>query len=620
MTGTDRLLDHLSQPALDLLPVAVFIASVANGAIIRHNRRAAELCFRHDLTPRPLWECLHAVGTDGAPLMAAADPIAIALKHGHRLHDVEAVLDTARTRIPVSVSIEPIQEGPEPPVATLTLCHPITRWKDAATALRRSEQRLTLALSAGRLGDWEFDLDTRGLTASAQCKANHGFTASDDLEFETHIVSMIDPEHREAFRAAIDGAIESGGAFEIEVPHRWSDGSRHWLLVAGRVIDPTRMVGVSLDVTARRHTEQALRDSEERFRALANNIAQLAWMADETGSIFWYNRRWLEYTGRTLEEMQGWGWQKVHHPDHVQAVVDKLRRCFKTGETWEDTFPLRGSDGTYRWFLSRAVPIRAKDGRVIRWFGTNTDVTEQRRTEEALVVADRSKDEFLALLAHELRGPLAAILTAVRLLQRTGPAAPELQKLRDIILRQTLQLSTLVDDVLDVGRIINGKLRINREVADLKTIVRQAIETCSPLIERRRHRLDTVLPDSPLCVNVDAGRIVQVVCNLLNNAAKYMRDGGRIELAVCEREAAAVITVRDEGIGIAPDMLGRIFHRFVQIDSSKDRTEGGLGIGLALVKAIVDLHGGTVEAYSEGIGTGSEFTVRLPAPAVPTRA
>jgi signal transduction histidine kinase len=175
-----------------------------------------------------------------------------------------------------------------------------------------------------------------------------------------------------------------------------------------------------------------------------------------------------------------------------------------------------------------------------------------------------------------------------------------------------LQLTRLVEDLLDIGRIINGKLRLDHHRAELNAIVKQAIEASTSMIEKRRHTLRVSLTASPVYVNVDAARIVQVVGNLLNNAAKYMQEGGRIDLTAAESERMAVIRVRDEGVGISPDMLERIFHRFVQIDSSGHRAQGGLGIGLALVRAIVELHGGTVEARSEGIGKGSEFTVRLP--------
>jgi signal transduction histidine kinase len=269
--------------------------------------------------------------------------------------------------------------------------------------------------------------------------------------------------------------------------------------------------------------------------------------------------------------------------------------------------PHRWPDGSRHWLL---IAGRVLDPGCM--VGVTLDVTERRGAAEALIAADRGKDEFLAVLGHELRNPIAPILTAVTLLQKKGPADRELQKLRTTILRQTLQMSKLVDDLLDVGRIINGKLRLERRVVDLNAVVAQAIETCAPLIEQQRHTLLVTRADVPLHVDADYERMVQVVCNLLNNAAKYMADGGRIELSVHARDGHGVIRVRDEGVGLSPEMLGRIFHQFVQIDSSTCLSQGGLGVGLSIVRAIVELHGGTVEARSDGVDTGAEFTVTLP--------
>ncbi|MGH9373932.1 MAG: PAS domain-containing sensor histidine kinase, partial [Vicinamibacterales bacterium] len=608
--------EMLSEATLDLLPAPAFLTAVPGGSILRCNRRASALCGRPSSPAgTPLPELLHAVATDGTQTVGGPDPVRTALYHGARLEDAECTLDRANGPIAVSISIEPVSGADGRIVAALTVCHPIGRWSrthHAAVFRRRSEERLTLALSAGKLGAWEFDLDTRLLSASAQCKANHGLPPDADLQLATQLIPAIDEQHRDRFQRAIDGAIEEQAGFEIEVPHRWPDGTAHWLLVAGRVIDPTCMVGVSLDITERRRIEQALRDSEERLRTLADNMAQLAWMADEDGWIFWYNRRWFEYTGTTLDDMEGWGWQAVHHPDHVDRVVAKIRQCFETGEVWEDTFPLRRKDGAYRWFLSRALPIRDDRGVITRWFGTNTDVTEQRRAEEELLEADRRKDEFLAVLGHELRTPLAAILTAGRILQVQGAPDPSLQRFRDTIVRQTLQLTKLVDDLLDVGRITAGKLRLDNARVELNAVVKQAAETCAPLIEQRRHSLHVRFSEGPVFLHADEARLVQVVDNLLHNAAKYMWEGGRIELIASEEAGAAVIRVRDEGVGIAEEMLTRIFQRFVQVGSSGYRADGGLGIGLSLVKALVEMHGGSVGASSEGIGKGSEFVVRLP--------
>jgi signal transduction histidine kinase len=259
-----------------------------------------------------------------------------------------------------------------------------------------------------------------------------------------------------------------------------------------------------------------------------------------------------------------------------------------------------------------ARPLYDALGRFVGAVDLFTDITERRQAEEQLRDSDRRKDEFLAVLAHELRNPLAPIITAVKLLQAKGPKQPTLQKLRDTILRQTLQLSSLVDDLLDVGRITAGKLRLDKSRVDLRDVVTQAVEVSSALVERRGHTLRVQLPDRPVYLEADAARLVQVAGNLLSNAAKYMRDGGHIDIVVREESGMGVVSVRDQGVGISPEMLDRIFDRFVQVGASEYRSEGGLGIGLSIVKALVELHDGTIEAHSAGIGKGSEFTFRVP--------
>jgi signal transduction histidine kinase len=216
------------------------------------------------------------------------------------------------------------------------------------------------------------------------------------------------------------------------------------------------------------------------------------------------------------------------------------------------------------------------------------------------------------VLAHELRGPIAPIVTAARILQEIGPSEPRLVKNRETILRQARRLASLVDDLLDVGRIREGKLKIERRRVELNSVLQNAAETCAPVIERRRHALHVHPAARPIYVDADEGRLVQVFCNLLSNAAKYMREGGRIDLAASEEPGAAMVAVSDEGVGIPREMLQSVFQRYVQVESSGHRADGGLGIGLSLVKALVEQHGGSVSAHSEGIGRGSRFEVRLP--------
>jgi signal transduction histidine kinase/CheY-like chemotaxis protein len=307
--------------------------------------------------------------------------------------------------------------------------------------------------------------------------------------------------------------------------------------------------------------------------------------------------------------------------------VRHLQRSWDTGEPWEDIFPLRGKDGEYRWFLSRALPIRDETGNVICWFGTNTDITEQREMEnritqqaEQLANESRLKDEFLAMLSHELRNPLAPIRSAVYLLRlyESGSESPLHREARDIIERQVLNLTKLIDDLLEVSRVATGRIRLNLQSVDLNRVVRHAAETIKPQIEQHRHRLELNLDPEPIWVSADETRIEEVFINLLTNAAKYTDEGGRIEV-YCERPPnaggdTARVRVRDNGIGIDKELLTHVFDLFRQADRSLVRSAGGLGIGLSLVRRLIDLHGGTVEARSppEGMDIGSEFIVNLP--------
>ena len=240
------------------------------------------------------------------------------------------------------------------------------------------------------------------------------------------------------------------------------------------------------------------------------------------------------------------------------------------------------------------------------------DLTPQKRVEAALKEADRRKDEFLAMLAHELRNPLAPVLNAVQVMQLLGPVDPNLQRAREMIERQVGHLARLVDDLLDVSRITRGKIKLQKAAVELAAVIARAVETSQPLMEARRHELTVTLPPGPTWVEGDAARLAQVVSNLLNNAAKYTEDGGHIRLTAERGPGEAVVRVEDDGMGIHADLLPHVFELFTQGDRSPARSEGGLGIGLTLVKSLVEMHGGGVEARSEGAGKGSEFVVRLP--------
>lgn len=365
------------------------------------------------------------------------------------------------------------------------------------------------------------------------------------------------------------------------------------------------------DVTEAVKANQALRESEQRLRQLANTIPQLAWMSDQAGWTHWYNDRWLEYTGATPEEMQGMGWEQALHPDWVSGVMSKWRASIESGQAFEMSFPLRASNGEYRTFFSRAAPLRDAAGNIVQWFGTNTDVTPIEDAQNELKAANRRKDEFLAMLAHELRNPLAPIATAAELLKLTALDEERVRKTSEVIARQVTHMTELVDDLLDVSRVTRGLVTLQEETLSIGSLLADAIEQVHALMESKRHHFTVHVPDQQFLVKGDRTRLIQVFSNILNNAAKYTPAEGRIALRVRADEARVEVSVEDDGIGIAPTLLPYVFDLFTQAERSPDRSQGGLGLGLALVKSLLELQGGEVSAYSEGSGKGSRFVVRL---------
>lgn len=368
-----------------------------------------------------------------------------------------------------------------------------------------------------------------------------------------------------------------------------------------------------------RRIQVDLRDSEERFRQLTDNIDDVFWMFSVPGlELVYVSPAYATVWGRSAESLRAHpsGWIEAVHADDRARMAARWERLAQEPH-YDEEFRIHGADGQLRWVRDRLFAVRNARGEVYRVARMSSDITGRKEMEALLRTADSNKNQFLATLAHELRNPLSPIRNAAALLGASGDGAAERQaRARDVITRQVDHLAHLVDDLLDVARISEGKIVLRNEEVDLKGVIAQAIETAGPLIASREHSLDVRQPSDDLWVMGDPVRLAQSVGNLLHNAAKFTPAGGAIVLGVevtGESEQRRVrISVRDNGIGIDADNLPRIFGMFAQAAVPPDRAPEGLGIGLSLVSHLAELHGGKLEAASPGIGQGSTFTIELP--------
>jgi PAS domain S-box-containing protein len=418
----------------------------------------------------------------------------------------------------------------------------------------------------------------------------------------------------------VSASTETAATWDCECRIRRRDGSLRWIWIRGRTFEeengqPRRMAGTVADISDRKRIEEELRHARSRLEAALAAGAIATWMWDIPNDRMFADEALARLFGLDSADARGGlldRYKESIHPDDRDRVTAVLGRAVETGEDYEADYRIVQPDGSVRWVVARGRAERDVTGRPVRMPGVLVDITERKRLEEALRDTDRRKDEFLATLAHELRNPLAPIRNSLQILKMPRVDAAMAKRTRDIMERQVQHLVRLVDDLLDVSRVMRGKIELRKERVELATVVARAVETAQPLIEVQGHELDISLPAESLLLHADPVRLAQVVGNLLTNAAKYTEPGGHIWLSAQRDGDAAVLRVRDDGIGIAASMLPHVFELFVQVDHASTRSQGGLGIGLTLVKNLVDLHGGTVEARSRGLGHGSEFVVRLP--------
>ena len=375
-----------------------------------------------------------------------------------------------------------------------------------------------------------------------------------------------------------------------------------------------------IDITERKHAEDALgRLAEDAarqarvFDTCLSAMTDFVYTFDRQGQLLYANKALLTLLGKSSQEVIGKSLFELAYPDELAAkLYRQIQQVFDTGERIVDETPFTGDAGVPGHFEYILCPVPGTDGKVELVTGATREITSRKQTEELLRDADRRKTDFLAMLAHELRNPLAPIRSAVQLLRMTHgthEAAPSMLAMME---RQVTQMVRLIDDLLDVSRIIRGTVDLRLERAALASVVQQAVEAAQPLFESLGQELSVTLPAKPIYLLADPARLSQAIGNLLNNASKFTDREGQVQISVTRQAGEAVVRVSDSGVGIAGDHLHHIFEMFIQLDASLDRSRGGLGIGLALVKDLVEMHGGTVAAYSGGVGMGSEFVLRVP--------
>ena len=487
-------------------------------------------------------------------------------------------------------------------------------------AAEAATQRIQLALEAGAIiGTWMWDVRADVFIADEMFAAHFGLdpeAVASGMTLEK-VSESIHPDDRARVERAVTAAIEQRSRYRCQYRVR-RDGTYHWVEARGRVQADAegravRFPGVLLDIDDRRRIEEERDRTAALLETFIEVVPGVVYAKDREGRFLLANRGTAELIGLPPEEFLGRTDADVLvDPAEAAEIMAWDQHIMTTGTGQQKEESVLRPDGRRQINWSTKEPLRDPDGRVIGLVGTSIDITDRKRMVEALRDADRRKDEFLAMLAHELRNPLAPISTAAHILRMSAGHSAAIREAGDVIARQVGHLTRLVDDLLDVSRVTRGLVELERRPVDLRTVVATAVEQIQPLLQLRRHELRTQVGTGDFVVEGDYHRLVQIVSNLLNNAAKYTPQGGTIEVELRSREGQALLTVADNGIGITAGMLPYIFDLFAQAERTPDRNQGGLGIGLSLVRSLVQLHGGHVHAESAGLHQGSAFCVSLP--------
>ena len=485
---------------------------------------------------------------------------------------------------------------------------------DVATHRRMDDQRFRVLVEGVAQAIWEVGPDGATSTDSPTWRA---WTGQSVEQMMAHgWMEAIHPDDRAGFESRWNDIRQRRLPADLAFRLRRADGSWSWtdMRTAPLFNDSgsvQKWVCMNMDITDRKCAEEVLHRSETRFRALSEASPALIWQLDPAGNMVYLNPRYAELTGRSKQSLMHAGWRSLLHPDDAPAYLAALAEARNQRRRFQCRTRVRDCKGQWCWLESYGMPFFAAQGGYAGHVCMSIDITESMASEKALRDADRRKDEFLATLAHELRNPLAPLCSAMPMMGR--PDGSRLaDRLQQMMSRQLDYIVRLVDDLMDISRITRGKIALRRAPTTLADVLQGAVETSLPLIESAHHRLNRSLAAETIMLDADALRLTQVFANLLNNAARYTGPGGQIWLHAYEEENMAIVSVRDNGIGISPQMLPRVFDIFSQERDTASQRQGGLGIGLTLVANLVRMHGGNVEARSPGLGLGSEFIVRLP--------
>jgi len=595
------------------------ITTDAEGKITRLNRVAEELTGwkSQEAAGQPIERVFRIINEFSRE--KAENPTEKVLREGRiiGLANHTALIAKDGPERPIADSAAPIKDDQGQTLGVVLVFRDAAEQRKAEEAARTNREILRLVHQIGKIGHWEWNSQTDENNWSPEIEALYGLSPGGFEGGYAGWAKLIHPDDRPAAEEGVRRAMETGEYF-TEFRVVWPDGSIHWLEARAHVFKdehgkPVRMMGVNMDVTYRKQQEEALRGSEQRWRTMAESLPNLVWTDLPDGQCDWLSSQWGMYTGIPEQELLGLRWlDTVIHPDDRERTLTCWQAACADQGNYDLEYRIRRYDGQYHWFKTRGVPVRDDRGKIVYWFGTCTDIEDVKRLEAALRDADRRKDEFLATLAHELRNPLAPIRNSVELLRHAGDNAALIQTVHSMMERQIGHMVRLVDDLMDISRITRGKLHLHKERVELSSVVQSAVEEARPLIEAQAHQLSIMLPTQPTYLEADPVRLAQVFSNLLGNAAKYTEKAGHIWLTAELLDGQVVVSVRDTGIGIDAGHLPHIFEMFSQAAPALDRSQGGLGVGLALVRGLVTLHDGTIEAYSQGPGAGSEFVVRLP--------